>query len=89
VSKVIKARPSATRASGAPLLFLEGGPGYYGPRGFEQASAHGFVPASARTPADAFQVVKCAGHEEWMTGQLTYRDVWWHHDAARLERGDR
>ena len=25
-----------------------------------------------------------AGHEDWMTGQLVYRDVWRRHDTARL-----
>jgi hypothetical protein len=82
---------------GTPLLFLEDDPGYDEPRGFEQASTHGFVPASARTPDDAFQVARFAGHQEWMTGQLIHRDVAWRHDAARLrdpllaelERGDR
>ena len=72
------------RAGGAPLLFLEGDPGYYGARGFERADQFGFAPASARTPAPAFQVVRFDSHEEWMTGQLIYRDVWWRHDAAGL-----
>jgi putative acetyltransferase len=29
-------------------------------------------------------VVRFAAHEEWMTGQLIYRDVWWRYDAAGL-----
>lgn len=68
----------------APLLFLEGDPGYYGPRGFERAGLHGFVPASVRTPDAAFQVVRFDSHQDWMTGQLIYRDLWWRHDAAGL-----
>ena len=72
------------RSGGTPLLFLEGSPDYYGRRGFERASPHGFTPASTRTPGAAFQVVRFAGHEDWMTGQLIYRDVWWRHDSAGL-----
>jgi putative acetyltransferase len=29
-------------------------------------------------------VVRFAGHESWMTGQVIYRDVWWRHNAAGL-----
>jgi len=83
-TRLVAAAVEAARSGGAPLLFLEGDPGYYGHRGFEQASAHGFRPASARTPVAAFQVVRLAGHEEWMTGQVVYRDVWWRHDSAGL-----
>jgi putative acetyltransferase len=81
---LLAAAVDAARASGTPLLFLEGDPGYYGARGFERADAWGFAPASVRTPARAFQLIRFAGHEEWMTGQLIYRDVWWRHDAAGL-----
>jgi len=83
-SRLVAAAVEAARSAGAPLLFLEGDPGYYGSRGFERASAHGFVPASARTPDAAFQVVRFDSHEGWMTGQLIYRDVWWRHDSAGL-----
>jgi putative acetyltransferase len=73
------------RRSGVPVLFLEGSPSYYGQRGFERADRYGFLPASLeRTPRAAFQCVRFAGHEEWMTGQLIYPSVWWEHDAAGL-----
>lgn len=81
---LVSAAVDTARASGTPLLFLEGDPGYYGARGFERADVLGFAPASARTPARAFQVIRFATHEDWMTGQLVYRDVWWRHDAAGL-----
>jgi len=81
---LVAAAVDAARASGTPLLFLEGDPGYYGARGFERADVLGFAPASARTPARAFQVIRFATHEDWMTGQLVYREVWWRHDAAGL-----
>jgi putative acetyltransferase len=40
--------------------------------------------ASSRTPDAASQVVVFDGREDWMTGQIVYRDVWWRHDAAGL-----
>lgn len=83
-TRLLAAAVEEARSAESPLLFLEGDPGYYGSRGFERASAHGFVPASARTPDAAFQVVRFAGHEEWMSGQVIYRDVWWRHDSAGL-----
>lgn len=87
-SALVHAAIEAARESGVPALFLEGSPQFYGPRGFEPASARGFVPASARTPDLAFQVVTFDSWEEWMTGALVYRDVWWEHDAAGLRDPD-
>jgi putative acetyltransferase len=81
---LLAAAVEAARAGGAPLLFLEGSPRFYGARGFERASDHGFAPASDRTPDRAFQVVRFAGHEDWMRGRVVYRDVWWRHDSAGL-----
>ncbi len=83
-TRLVEAAVECARASGTPLLFLEGDPGYYGTRGFERADRHGFAPASVRTPGQAFQVVRFESHEEWMIGPLVYRDVWWRHDAAGL-----
>ena len=83
-TRLVAAAVEEARLGGTPLLFLEGSPAYYGTRGFEPVGAHGFAPASARMPAAAFQVVRFAGHEDWMTGQLIYRDVWWRHDAVGL-----
>jgi putative acetyltransferase len=83
-TRLVAAALDAARAGGAPLLFLEGDPGYYGPRGFERADLHGFAPATTRTPAPAFQVVRFETHEEWMTGRLVYPDIWWRYDAAGL-----
>ena len=73
------------RGSGVPALFLEGSPFYYGPRGFQRADRHGFLPAALeRTPGAAFQCVLFGGHEDWMTGQLIYPSVWWEHGAAGI-----
>ena len=83
-SGLLAAAVETARAGGAPMLVLEGSPTFYGSRGFERASRHGIRPASSRTPDAACQVVLFDAHEEWMTGQVVYRDVWWRHDAAGL-----
>jgi putative acetyltransferase len=83
-TRLVAAAVDAARAGGAPLLFLEGDPGYYGSRGFEPAGTHGLTPPSTRTPGPAFQVARFERHEDWMNGQLIYHDVWWRHDVAGL-----
>jgi putative acetyltransferase len=84
-ARLLAAAIDAARAGETLLLFLEGDPDYYGQRGFERASEQGFVaPASVRTPEPAFQVVRFSGYEDWMTGQVIYRDLWWRHDMAGL-----
>jgi putative acetyltransferase len=81
---LVAAAVKAARAGGAPLLFLEGDPGYYSARGFERADRLGFAAATPRTPAAGFLVARLDGHEHWMTGGLVYPDLWWRHDAAGL-----
>jgi len=81
---LLAAATAAARDGGAPMLALEGDPGYYGTRGFATGSAHGLQPPSARTPGPSFQVVLNEGYETWMTGHVIYPDVWWRHDAAGL-----
>jgi putative acetyltransferase len=83
-TSLLDAAVEEARSGDTPLLFLEGDPRYYGARGFQRASDYGFGPASARTPEPAFQVVTFSGYEDWMTGQVIYRDVWWRHDCAGL-----
>ncbi len=82
---------AAVRAAGelaAPLVFLEGDPGYYSRLGFERASRHGLVRPSPRIPDAACQVRLLAAHEPWMRGPLVYNDAFWHADSVGL-RGDR
>ena len=81
---MVQAAVEAAAATGAPALVLEGSPRYYGQRGFARGSRHGLHAASVRTPDPAFQVVLFDSWEEWMTGRVVYRDVWWRHDAAGL-----
>jgi len=76
----------AAEALGAPLLFLEGNPAYYGPRGFETASALGFRAPSLRIPDRAFQVVKLSGYSDDMTGTLVYREPFWALDCVGLRK---
>jgi putative acetyltransferase len=83
-TRLVAAAVDAARAGAAPLLFLEGDPGYYGSRGFEPAGTHGCTPPSTRTPGPAFQVARLESHEDWMNGQVIYHDVWWRHDVAGL-----
>jgi len=73
----------ATRL-GAPALFLEGSPTYYGQRGFEPATTRGFARPSVRVPEPGFQVVVLDAHEEWMTGALVYCEPFWSHDCVGL-----
>ncbi|XBB66126.1 N-acetyltransferase [Nocardioides sp. WV_118_6] len=69
---------------GAPVVVLEGDPGYYSRRGWAPGAEHGIEAPSARIPGPAFQVVLLGGYEEWMTGRVVYREVWWEHDATGL-----
>jgi putative acetyltransferase len=69
---------------GAPLLFLEGDPRYYGRFGFRAGGDHGFTPPSVRIPAPGFQVVVLDAYEPWMTGALAYAEAFWAHDCVGL-----
>lgn len=81
---LVAAAVVAAEGLGAPAVFLEGSPGYYGQRGFQPAASWGFEAPSRRIPAPAFQVAVLSGHAGWMTGRVVYRDVWWEHDRAGL-----
>ena len=67
---------------GIPLVFLEGSPLYYGPRGFADAATLGFRPPTLRYPPGTFQVATLSSHEEWMTGTFVYSDVFWALDCV-------
>ena len=74
----------AADGRGIPLVFLEGSPHYYGPRGFADATEAGFRPPTLRLPPGAFQVAKLSSFEEWMTGTFVYSDVFWALDCVGL-----
>lgn len=69
---------------GVPLVFLEGDPRYYSRLGFTAGGDHGFRKPSLRIPDAAFQVVRLAAYEPWMTGTLVYSDTFWRHDCVGL-----
>jgi len=71
-------------ALGAPAVFLEGAPDYYGRRGFSRASALGFTRPSVRIPDAACQVALLPSYEPWMSGALVYCDPFWVTDAVGL-----
>ncbi|MCD0481854.1 N-acetyltransferase [Streptacidiphilus sp. ASG 303] len=75
---------AAAAAAGAPLVFLEGSPDYYGPRGFERADAAGFRSPSLRIPPPAFQVARLPAYEPWMTGTFVYAETFWALDCVGL-----
>jgi putative acetyltransferase len=85
---LVAAAIEEARRLGAPALFLEGDPGYYGPRGFEPAAPRGFDRPSVRIPEPGFQVVVLEAHEEWMTGALVYCEPFWTHDCVGLRDPD-
>jgi putative acetyltransferase len=72
---------------GAPGVFLEGDPGYYGRQGWRPAAEIGVTPPSERIPAPACQVVTLSRYDDSITGRLIYADTFWAHDCVGL-RGD-
>ncbi|GAA3453359.1 GNAT family N-acetyltransferase [Dactylosporangium matsuzakiense] len=81
---LVKAALATAEATGAPALFLEGSPDYYGRRGFGYASPLGFEPPSTRVPTPAFQVVLLPSHQPWMVGRLIYPEAFWTTDTVGL-----
>jgi len=82
--RLLAAVPGVAEGLGAPLVFLEGDPRYYGRHGWSAASAHDLERPSRRIPEPACQVLLLREHEPWMTGRLVYPDVWWRSDLVGL-----
>ncbi|MEQ7126508.1 N-acetyltransferase [Actinopolymorpha sp. B11F2] len=78
---------AAAEAHGIPLVFLEGSPDFYGPRGFERADTVGFRPPSLRIPPPAFQVARLRSYEPEMTGTFVYSQTFWDLDCVGLRDG--
>jgi putative acetyltransferase len=81
---LVEAAVTEAERLGVPAVFLEGSPDYYGARGWEPGSAHGFARPSVRVPEPAFQVVVLPSHEDWMTGALVYCEPFWLLDCVGL-----
>jgi putative acetyltransferase len=85
VGRALVAAALAEAASmGAPLVFLEGDPGYYAQLGWEPGGGRGFTPPSVRIPDAAFQVVVLPSWQPSMVGALVYNDTFWSHDCVGL-----
>lgn len=84
---LVDAAADEAARSGAPVVLLEGDPGYYSRLGFEPASRHGLVPPSTRIPDPACQVRLLPAYEPWMTGALVYPDVFWRLDLVGFRGG--
>jgi putative acetyltransferase len=69
---------------GAPAVFLEGSPYYYGRRGFSSASALGFERPSTRIPDPGFQVALLPSYQPWIVGRLIYPEAFWTTDTVGL-----
>lgn len=83
-SALVRAGLERLDGSGAPLVFLEGDPGYYSRLGFTPAGGHGFRKPSLRVPDGAFQVVRLSAYEPWMTGTFVYPNTFWDYDCVGL-----
>jgi putative acetyltransferase len=81
---LVAAALEAAEDRGAPAVFLEGSPDYYGRRGFRSASALGFERPSARIPDPGFQVALLASYQPWMIGRLVYPEAFWTTDTVGL-----
>ena len=83
-SELLRAALVEAERLGAPAVFLEGDPGFYGTRGWDAAGPLGFTAPSARIPAPAFQVALLPAYEPWMTGTLVYCEPFWALDCVGL-----
>lgn len=79
---LVAAALAAARAAGEPGVFLEGGPDFYGARGFVRGDTLGFTRPSVRTPEPAFQVALFDAATP--RGALAYCDAFWALDCVGL-----
>ena len=87
-TRLIEHALAAADQRGAPLVFLEGSPRFYGQRGFRAAEELGFRPPTLRYPPGAFQVARLSAYRDWMTGTFVYAETFWAFDCVGL-RGPR
>ncbi|HEX2362048.1 MAG TPA: N-acetyltransferase [Jiangellaceae bacterium] len=71
-----------------PVVFVEGDPAYYSRFGFMAGAPQGFRKPSLRIPDAAFQAIRLAAHEPWMSGTLVYSEIFWQHDVVGLRDAD-
>ena len=83
-TQLVTAALDEADTQGAPAVFLEGSPSYYGSRGFSRASDHGFERPSPRIPDPGFQVAFGASYETSMKGRVVYPEAFWVTDTVGL-----
>jgi putative acetyltransferase len=83
-SALLAAALETAEGHGAPAVFLEGSPNYYGRRGFSSASALGFERPSTRIPDPGFQVALLSSYQPWIVGRLIYPEAFWTTDTVGL-----
>jgi putative acetyltransferase len=83
-TKLVSHAIAAAEQKRIPLVFLEGSPRFYRPRGFERATNLGFRSPSLRIPEPAFQVARLSAYEPWMIGTLVYSETFWALDCVGL-----
>jgi len=64
-------------ARGAPLVVLEGDPGYYTRFGFEPSTQKGIERPSDLIPEAAFQVRALSAYDQQMRGRIVYPEAFW------------
>lgn len=79
---LVAAAVEHARRAGEPAVFLEGDPGFYGPRGFSAGASLGFGRPSPRIPEPAFQVVVL--DDGLPRGPLVYCQAFWTQDCVGL-----
>ena len=81
---LVAAALETAEACGAPAVFLEGSPDYYGRRGFSSGASLGFERPSTRVPEPGFQVALLPSYQPWMVGRLVYPEAFWTTDTVGL-----
>ena len=79
---LVAAALRAAAEAGERAVFLEGDPGFYGPRGFAAAQPLGFERPSPRVPAAGFQVALL--DPQLPRGPFVYAQTFWTQDCVGL-----
>lgn len=77
----------AASATGAPAVYLEGDPAFYGRHGFSPAGAEGTRRPSLRIPGPAFQLCRLDPLAS-LEGTLVYPRAFWDFDSVGLRDPD-
>ena len=81
---LLAAAIDAASATGVPLVFLEGDPGFYSARGWEPPPGTASSDRPNASPTRRARWCCSTRTSRWMTGRLVYPDVWWRLDLVGL-----